>query len=562
MCGIGGIFGKGHNNDCSSKLKTHFLDRLRHRGPDGSGTRETQNYFLSHTRLSFQDLSKNSEQPMQDFEKRYTIAFNGEIYNFRELREQLQKKGVEFKTQSDTEVILEGFARSGRLFFNELSGMYAIAIVDEKENKLTLAVDQFGIKSLYYRVEKSKITFASELKAMEPNTSKTIQSKVLYLSLGYVPAPLTMFDSYFKMVPGEVIEVQLDNNIKKYQVKSESNIISSCSNSTISDLLSRSVKRHMISDTTIGCLFSGGLDSYTIALLAKRIDKKIPLISVQFEDKSINEANFQNEFAQTLDSEVITQCFSKEDVFHEYEKYLDAMDQPTIDGFNTFLATKVCKEVGVKGVLSGVGADEIFYGYKTYRTADKLKKLRPYMPQIWEYFPNEKIQRLQYLRLPDDFGIYFAIRSQLSIKKISEILNITVKQIFDILNGFVRERFKDRRMAFNQLEIELYMSGQLLTDADVFSMINSVEVRTPYLDRELVNYVSKLPDEKKLTKLNKELLINSFSSEIPSKLKYRSKMGFSNPYAFIIEHPRFSKVNSEYNDLNPYQKVLVGNLYA
>ena len=571
MCGIAGVyFNKKNKKSELENIVNKMVQQQVNRGPDNSGifVDVKDNIAFGHNRLSIIDLSKAGRQPMKLGDLK--ITFNGEIYNFLELKKDLEKKGHKFKTKTDTEVILALYAEYGAKSFKMLRGMFAFGFWDGKNKKLFLVKDRYGIKPLYYYSDGEKLIFASTVKAvveseLVPN-EKEKKAWIGFLLFGSVPLPFTTIKNIFAIPPGHYLEfgvngkkqlVEYYNSLEFFQKKKEISFDEAEKNVKI--LLDESVNLHLISDAPLGIFLSGGVDSSAIAALACRSlsESGLPLstLSIVFDELEFSEQKYQQLMAKKIKSNHREIKITKKDFEESLNEIFEAMDQPTIDGVNAFFIAKAAKEAGLKTVLSGLGADEIFMGYPSFRRAFFLKKIQK-LPEILKlplkFFSlfGGRWSKLGYLKNDAPVNFYLAIRGLFTPREISQILNINVKEV----NDFISELAKltklqtdkldnlDPADLLSYLELRFYLQNQLLKDTDFMSMHHSIEVRVPFLDHKLVEYLSSLPPEMKLRNresanskqelmnINKPLLAEAVRNLLPEEIFTRPKMGFTFPF--------------------------------
>ena len=557
MCGIAGIyFNKKKQKTELESIVSKMVQQQVNRGPDDSGifVDAKNNMALGHNRLSIIDLSKAGKQPMKL--GYLQITFNGEIYNFLELKKGLEKKGYKFKTKTDTEVILALYAEYREKSFEMLRGMFAFGLWDGKNKKLFLIKDRYGIKPLYYYSDSEKLIFASTVKAvvksgLVPN-EKEKKAWIGFLLFGSVPLPFTTIKNIFAIPAGHYLEFNINgkqqlveyyNSLEFFQKKKE--IIFDEAAKNVKILFCRSVNMHLVSDAPLGIFLSGGLDSSAIAALAAlNREKPITTLSIIFDEQEFSEQKYQRLVAGKIKSDHQEIKITKEDFFNSFDEIFFAMDQPTIDGINTFFIAKAAKEAGLKTVLSGLGADEIFMGYPSFRRAFFLRKIQK-LPEILKlplrFFSlfGGRWSRLSYLKNDAPLNFYLAIRGLFTPREVAQMLNISVKEV----NNFINELAELTNLQINKLnnldptdllsylELKFYLQNQLLKDTDFMSMRHSIEVRVPFLDHELVEYLSSLPPALKLgNEVNKPLLVEAACDLLPSEIFTRHKMGFTFPF--------------------------------
>ena len=561
MCGIAGIYQFKNSNRAELERTIDLMNKSQsRRGPDDDDIfiDEENGLVLGHRRLSILDLSEAGKQPMElKIENwKLEIVFNGEIYNFLELKKDLEQKGYKFKTKTDTEVILSLYDEYGEKSFSMLRGMFAFALWDDKNKKLFLVKDRYGIKPLYYYSDNEKLVFASTVKALENSgiisVQKNPEAYIGFLLFGSVPLPLTTFKNVFAVPAGHYLEFDFYGNkklVKYYDLLNffleKSNDNFKIAKEKISNLLEESIKLHLISDAPLGIFLSGGLDSSAIAALAAQNRKNpIATLSIIFDEEEFSEQKYQRLVVEKIKSDHREIKIIKNDFFDSFSEIFEAMDQPTIDGVNTFFIAKVAKEAGLKTVLSGLGSDEIFMGYSHFKKAKILRKIQN-LPQLVK-FPlgilslfGGRLAKLNYLKNDSPIHFYLSIRGLFAPKEVAKILNISVKEVNNFIDELVEltnlQTYKlnnlDPTDLLSYLEIKFYLQNQLLKDTDFMSMYHSIEVRVPFLDHPLVEYLSSLPPEIKLGgSLNKALLIEATRDLLPEEIFTRSKMGFTFPF--------------------------------
>ncbi|MEK7149450.1 MAG: asparagine synthase (glutamine-hydrolyzing) [Patescibacteria group bacterium] len=571
MCGISGIYqNKGGNLNELKDAVEKMNDCQKRRGPDDEGVFfdkfKSSVIVFGHRRLSILDLSSVGHQPMKFGES--WIIFNGEIYNFLELRKDLEKKGYVFKTQTDTEVILALYSEYGEKSFEMLRGMFAFGLWDDNQKKLFLVKDRYGIKPLYYYNDEDKIVFASEVKALEKSglfaAEKNPQAMIGFLLFGFVPLPMTTIEGILAVPAGHYLVREAGGNqkiVKYYDAldaflkKSNDNF--EAAKKKIRDLLEESARLHLISDAPLGVFLSGGLDSSALAALAAKQRKEpVSTLSIVFDEKEFSEKKYQEMVVKKINSNHKEIKITKNDFESGFDEIFEAMDQPTIDGVNTYFIAKAAKEAGVKTVLSGLGSDEIFMGYPSFKKAVLLRKIQKlpgflkFPLGIFSLFEG-RLAKLNYLRKDTPLNFYLTIRGLFTPKEVAKILNISVAEVED----FIRD-LEIQLLTFNfklltslhsadllsYLELKFYLQNQLLKDTDFMSMRHSIEIRVPFLDHPLVEYLSSLPPEVKLNSSIKNLkfkiknlrpkplLVSAVHDLLPREVWDRDKMGFTFPF--------------------------------
>jgi len=550
MCRIAGFYDIKISDHCKcERLINKMTDSMRRGGPDDYGhfIDMDLNFAMGHRRLSIIDLSKLGHQPMANEDESVCISFNGEIYNYQELRNVLKKLGFSFKSNSDTEVILRAYERWGVESFERLSGMFAFSIYDKHRKKLYLVRDHAGIKPLYYFHDKDSFYYGSEMRSFNSVDNKfsiNDEWKIYFYLFGYIPEPYSVLENVFMLPKGTYLEFDLVNNTFQIYEYTQRNIKPyeelNCKElkEHLKNRFSNSVKSHLISDAPIGVFLSGGIDSSLIAILAsKYLGSDLRTLSIIFDEQDYSEEKYQDIVVADIKSNHNKYKLTESDFLHEIIDIFSAMDQPTIDGINSYFISKFAHEDGLKTVLSGIGGDEYFGGYPSFNRIKKVWFLRNLghsarsLFKYFEFLPNEKLKKLSFLKFDNPLSYYLLFRGNLSIESVSRLLGITEKKICDTLEKVFITNFEyDNDQAFiSRLETDLYMKNQLLRDTDFMSMWNSIEVRVPFLDKDLSDLVSGAKSEF-VFKKNKAFLMETFKDLLPVKIFNRPKMGFTFPF--------------------------------
>ena len=549
MCGIAGISSNKLDKNDVVKRVAKMQGALQHRGPDDSGEYRSPSHStsLAHTRLSIIDLSASGHQPMPSNCGRYVITFNGEIYNYQELRALLESEGEIFQSHSDTEVILTLYIKYGEDCLSKLRGMFAFFIWDD-ENKCGFAArDPLGIKPFYYYRNANTFAFASELRSLTDSClfSNTLSATGLfsYFKNGTCSEPNTLLDKAKMLKAGHSLkwndgELQI-NNYAKLDF-SPSNIQHHEAISITREALKNSIKAHFVSDVPVGLFLSGGIDSTAILALAKQVsDTPIRTYSIAFEDPEWNEGDIAKRVADHFGSDHTELIMTKEIAQSLFSQFLESIDQPTIDGFNTFCVAKLAHDNGEKVVLSGVGGDELFAGYKSFELIPKMvatskaaKFLSPflrYCSEKFNRFLSAKQRRvLDFMCSPGSSSA--AHQSLRGIFSNTEALALTNKYGLSAPKKLKTDEIEANSIldSISNLEITTYMRNQLLRDSDVMSMAWGLELRVPFVDFKLVQTLAKIPASIRLRQ-GKKLLIESVP-EIPQWVIDRPKQGFRFPF--------------------------------
>ena len=556
MCGIcGATSGEIGERDTLIRAVSAMNTAQALRGPDDEGiwSDDASATVFGQRRLAIIDLSPAGHQPMSYDGGNFWITFNGEIYNFEEIKKELIAQGRSFKTKSDTEVILAGYKAWGVEVFKKMRGMFALALRDGKKKELILARDRYGIKPLYYACTKKGLVFASTVKAIKESRlvelREAAEAKIGFLLFGSVPLPQTTFKEiravraghYLKFSNGIASETKYYDSLAPFLHKAS--VSKEGAVSKIQEILTESVRLHLISDAPIGVFLSGGVDSSTLAIIASK-QRTAPLntLSIDFQEAEFSEKKHREGLVRQIKSTHKEYVVGKVDFDAERQNIFEAMDQLTIDGVNTYFVSRVAKEAGLKVVLSGLGSDELFMGYHYFKRAQLFRFIQK-LPKVlkWPFalvaMLGGKYAKLIYLYNGKGLiHFYLSLRGLFSpseIASISKINEVLVWNYIAKLEDTVPVALNDAHPAdaLSWLEVNFYMANQLLKDTDFMSMRHSIEVRVPFLDHLLVEYVSSLPVELKLGARPKELLLSAMGSDLPREVWDRPRMGFIFPFA-------------------------------
>lgn len=554
MCGIAGIFGNLGEMNSINKM----VGEMKRRGPNDFGIWDSKasSIVLGQTRLSIIDLTDGGHQPMPSHNKRFQIVFNGEIYNYKELREQLAKKGAKFVSQSDTEVILWSWEIWGNEAPSHFRGMFAFAIWDELEQCLTLVRDRLGIKPLLWVETDTQFLFASNMKAIlasgvvEPilNTESFFD----FLSKGSVQQPGTIIDNVFSLYPGTIMTINSRFEITTttfWEPVRDENLAISYSKMTYNELvgktrflLEEACRYHLIADVPVGSFLSGGVDSTAItALMARNSSRKIKSFSIGFESgkdlkSELTEAKIAAEYIGTEHTEVI---LTGEEIASSFEDFINILDQPSNDGINTYWVSKIAHP-DVKVALSGLGGDEIFCGYNHFAWPSIYKNANQSFPEkllskLFNFAPWYGRAKTAYLKVSTPSARLAILRTAMMDQEILNALNSTIGAKFKmdrILNYIQSHGFGIENSIYDitRYECSGYLLNTLLRDADAVSMGNSIEVRPPLLDHFLVEHALSLPDDCKWRNgIGKSVLKDAASDLLPPDFFKRQKTGFTLP---------------------------------
>lgn len=570
MCGVAGSF----SYDASIAVDLNALHKvsaaMQKRGPDGDGFWENDNQSIAfaHRRLAVIDLSANAAQPMQDATGRFVISFNGEIYNYLELRQQCEEKGYQFNTQSDTEVLLAMYELYQVDMLSQLRGMFAFAICDTQAQSVLLARDPHGIKPLYYvdfeKDGSAQCSFSSSLRALTQSglidETKNDQSAVVaFKHMGSVPEPVTWFEqatllpagSYRMLARGSQAIVDVNNywNMTSCVENANNNATLKIDHQqAIRQALTESVQAHMVADVPIGLFLSAGIDSSVLAATMRECsDQSIKAITLRFseyQDTDDDESLIAAEIAKRHGLEHHVYTLGREEFVEELPRFFAAMEQPTIDGLNTWFVAKAAKELGLKVVISGVGGDELFGGYPSFSTIPKLLAAWPWLAALFKLpFASTLFRKTldiagvsnhrKWSAIPEyDGSLKAAYRLQRGIFLHSELDAESKTSLRSLEQTLALEKMTvasaEARRNISILESQCYMRNQLLRDADWASMAHSIEIRTPLVDSKLSEALAMIPADF-LYQKNKAALAAILPSEDYELLAQRKKTGFTLP---------------------------------
>jgi asparagine synthase (glutamine-hydrolysing) len=574
MCGITGIFAfnlVGKFNLINIAAATTALSK---RGPDHQAIYTDNFVGLGHRRLSIIDTSSAAHQPMWDDEKRYSIVFNGEIFNFLELKKELQHQGVSFSTHSDTEVLLKLFIREKENCLNKLNGFFVFCIYDKQEQTFFLARDRYGIKPLLYLLDEDKFLFASEMKSiLAYGIEKQLDYTSLhtYLQLNYIPAPATILENVKKLMPGHFIKIQNRQAAihSYYEIPYDNSIDLSPTDKDYSEakkklvsLLEAAVKRRLMSDVPLGAFLSGGIDSSVITALASRHQPNLHTFSIGFRDeKFFDETEYAKLVAKHFKTEHTVFSLTNDDLYAHVYSILDYIDEPFADSsaIAVYILSKETRKHATVA-LSGDGADELLGGYNKH--AAFLKSFRPGLKEnaanalapLWELLPTSrnnpianKIRQLH--RFSEGMGLSTKERywRWAGFTKENEALSLFnnetktkfLQKEYDQRKSEILKHLSDQSGINDVLltDMKLVLPNDMLMKVDLMSMANGLEVRVPFLDFEVVNFVFSLPGDFKINKnLRKRVLQDAFKDILPQQLYNRPKKGFEVPLLKWLRH--------------------------
>ncbi len=578
MCGIFGVI--NHRDKIDRELVYYAVETLKHRGPDDQGIfiNKRRDVAIANKRLAILDLSYAGHQPMFSGDGRYIIVYNGEIYNYKELRNEIVAMGCKLRSNCDTEVLLNLFMLYKEKCLPKLRGMFAFAVWDEVKKKLFAARDRFGMKPFYYSHNSSEFVFASELKALKKYTSNLSVSEEgidAYLKLGSVPSGITIYEGVKSLEPGKYIyldnfgKISIDNywSFNELRDNSDDNLGSDLHpdiyKNTYETLLD-SITTHSVSDVDVGVFLSGGIDSSSIvSLMSKTYNRKLKTVSINFPGSQLDESVHANEIARIYNTEHYNFALTENLFFNELENYFSFIDQPTIDGINTYFVSKFAHDIGLKVALSGLGGDELFGGYPSFNYIPRINRfisLYRYIPlkeKFLKYSPKTFKKKLipkvyEFLSNSNEMNAaYKLIRGLYTEIELNELgWNTSSNYEYNFEKYELDDEFSElQKIIF--LESFNYMSNQLLRDSDVFSMAHSVELRLPFVDHILYSSVLPILDREWDYKKPKNILVKSVG-DLPASVVNRPKMGFTFP---IDKWLRNSKLKNSFFDKINYGKI-------
>ena len=559
MCGFAGFVDKEKNK---KKIIKDMADLIKHRGPDSDGYYCDDNVALGFRRLSIIDLN-NGSQPIYNEDNTKVIIFNGEIYNYQELKEDLISKGHTFKTSADTEVILHGYEEYKENILMKLRGMFAFVIYDTNSKELFAARDFYGIKPFYYYLENDEFLFSSEIKSFlaHPNFKQELNKEMLesYLTFQYSVGEETFFKNVYKLRPGHYLKYK-DKKLEieqYYELKFEAD-----DNKTLEEWekgirehLDDSIKAHKISDVEVGSFLSSGVDSSLIATLSD-VDKTF---TVGFENKNYSEIDYAKDLSQKIETKNISKVITKEEYFDSISDIMYYMDEPLADPscIALYFVANIASQ-NVKVSLSGEGADEIFGGYNIYSEPYTLSwyykipyPIRNLIGRIASIFKHKR-------------GINFLIRrgQKLENRYVGNAFIFNNKEVKKILSYkpykkgyqnitksyYEKVKNKDDVTKMQYIDFNFWLIGDILLKADKMSMANSLEVRVPYLDRMVIDYARHLPTKYKVDKNTTKKCFRRVANEVlEDKVSNKKKLGFPVPIRnWIKDDDIYTKIKTRF----------------
>jgi asparagine synthase (glutamine-hydrolysing) len=557
MCRIAGIISGGLQPAALNEKVKSMCSALQHGGPDDEGifsAGETKLVF-GHRRLSIIDLSNNGHQPMADINKRAWITFNGEIYNYLEIKQELLSAGCQFYSGTDTEVIINAYLHWGISAFAKFRGMFAFALYDKVKSLTYLVRDTTGIKPLYYHIQDGQLSFASEIKALKIAgivNEADPKWQTRFLAFGHIPEPYTTLKNVFSLPKGHYLcweNKTGSHTISAYSKLGAASYITNIdeAKAAIYDVLKTAISRQLIADAPIGVFLSGGVDSSLITLLANEQKKaQLKTISIFFDEKAYDESAYQQLIFNKIQGDKFTHLVKQQDFENSFPHIIQAMDMPTTDGINTWFISKYAQQDGLKAVLSGLGADELYGGYPSFNRIKYLKYLKKIPAALFSLaapFAADQYKKIEYLSHKHPIADYLLLRGLFAPSDIAKILDTDIKQVNEILFSDTvlpgPAQYDKDYAAW--LETNLYMQNQLLRDTDVMSMSHGLEVRVPFLDEDFQNLTARIAPGIRFGDEAKKLLTDSFSTILPPEISTRPKMGFTFPLQqWMQQYPAIS----------------------
>jgi asparagine synthase (glutamine-hydrolysing) len=563
VCGIFGYLSDDAGLDEARVLDAAVL-ALRHRGPNDSGTHraELRGFRLgfAHTRLSIIDLSSGGHQPASTEDGRYTICYNGEVYNFRELREELEGLGDRFTSTCDTEVVIKAYARWGAGALTRFRGMFAIAIWDQREGELFIARDRLGVKPLYYVHGPRGFAFASEVRTLLATgfAERKLSRRALqsYLAFGSVSAPAAIVEGVVSLAPGHYLSCRgreiVEREYWRLPLADQRDASFADEVRAIRPILQEAVRIRLVADVPVGVFLSGGIDSSVIVALATRVSESpVHSFTVTFDEERYSEAPFAAEVARRYGCDHHQVHLPASRAAADFERAIRALDQPSADGVNTYFVSKAAREAGLTVALSGLGGDEVFAGYGLFRLFGRLRSLA----QATSHLPpaaRDALAAVQAARLAptqlrkllvlltgggSPAAMYAAMRAMFTPQERRGLMADSLEDpsylgvnVHEELERRLDEGSLSPVSGYSALELSNYLRNTLLRDADVMSMAHAIEVRVPLLDHVLVERVMRIPGALKVGEDDNKPLLTAAVTALPEAAVNRQKMGFTLPF--------------------------------
>ncbi len=560
MCGIAGVYmtEKQPASELHASVQ-RMTDSIKYRGPEGEGIYLSPTGYvgLGHRRLAFLDLNPTGDQPMQDVTGRYCLIFNGEIYNYRALRERLLCQGVTFRSTGDCEVLLQMLMTEGVAALAQLRGMFSLAFWDNQKQELLLARDRFGIKPLVYSERGNQVAFASEIKALEAvqfaGNAIDPAGFYYYLLWGSIAPPLTwrsgtssLSPGHYRLYsPGQPVRTDCFADLRHIYVSNEKPVKEVEFREQVGAAVEESVKLHLESDVPVGVFLSGGIDSSSLVSAVKQVStNQVQTYTISFEEGDFSEEPIAAEVAKQFDTDHHVCTITAQDFLNDWRTIFEHYDQPTLDAFNSYYVSKVVAEAGLKGVLSGTGGDEFFGGYPSFRWLPKVQSRRgvlswlgPLLQSFQRPHRREKWKQLC-KAAGQPLETYRAVRGLFMPHEIADVAGPTLQdqltasreRVNELESNWLLGVGKERIHAtVSRLEARQYLAAQLLRDIDVMSMAHSLEVRVPLVDHVLAETLWPALGSRPELMENKRLLYETLKRPLPEAVYQRPKQGFTFP---------------------------------
>jgi len=562
MCGITGIYAFNQQGQEKIANLAKATAAISSRGPDNQGQFQTNIVGLGHRRLSIIDTSEAANQPMTNTFGRYTIVYNGEIYNYKQLKGELETSGFEFTTSSDTEVLLNLYIRDKEACLAKLNGFFSFAIYDSVENNLFIGRDRFGIKPLHYYLDQDKLLFASEMKSIyEYGIHKQVDftSLYTYLQLNYIPAPDSMVQGIKKLRPGHYLKIKNDQVAihQYYDVSTMTEPFTGNFAEAITqfrDLMEESVVNRLVADVPLGTFLSGGVDSTIVSAIAAKHVNNLKTFSIGFKDEPFfDETKYANAAAERLNTDHTVFSLTNNDLYQHVFDMLNYLDEPFADSSALavyILSKETRKQVTV--ALSGDGADELFAGYNKHAALLKMSKVSwqskavTNLDFLWHILPKSRnntltnkfrqLQRFATAAKMNPRERYWMLAALADETYAADLLlpsqeHIAQEKFWQLQANFSSAVETDPGITANLLnDLRLVLPNDMLTKVDLMSMAHGLEVRVPFLDHSIVEFAFGLPDEMKITpSIRKRVVQEAYRSWIPKETYNRVKKGFEVP---------------------------------
>jgi asparagine synthase (glutamine-hydrolysing) len=565
MCGIAGIVAYRDGAPVAKADIESLRDEQRHRGPDDAGlwTSPDGRVAFGHRRLAIVDLSPLGHQPMLTPDGRYVITFNGEIYNFRALRNELETAGHRFRSQSDTEVLLEGYREWGLALFDRLRGMYAFALHDVERRETLLARDPLGIKPLYVADDGRRLAFASEIQPLRRvvgDGGLDPEGLVSFLSWGSIAAPRTLYRGIRALPPAAWLRIRPDGvegPVAYWRLEDELGHAAPASAADAAEALRAalldSVRHHMVADVPVGAFLSGGVDSSAlVGLMSEVLTSAVRSVTLSLDVAELDESRLAREASELYRTDHHDVPIRIEAVRERIADAVRGLDQPSIDGINTFFVSEAAVKAGLKVAVSGVGGDELFGGYLSFSRIPRIRRFHDRLARWPGGAALASVGGSALAQLPlgraaaklsrtlacggDDAGAYFAERGLFAPHEVRALLAPELGEAIDACDPLAELRARVRPDLLPEdervcaLEFRQYLQFQLLRDTDAMAMRHSLEVRTPLVDRDLLRAAARIPASLRRAGPAKRALREAPRPAVPPALWQRRKQGFTLPF--------------------------------